>query len=174
MYKQRKSSVIVLERELITSNAILSLKGKAPMVLLIFLGKRQLEKLGKRGHEKWVCTNNGEIEFTYLEAEKKYGWGKKQFSKALKDLHAKGFIDIADLGGGYQRHKTKYSISERWRTYDTDDFDYKSWPEDNLQRGFRKPGHKKRSEADSIFSTSQKETHIHVPKGNTKPNLKAI
>jgi len=78
---RNKSRVVVIERELIRSRAFISLKTRgAAQALMIIMGKRQVERRGKKGREQWVCTNNGEILFPFSEA-KEYGWGQKLFSK---------------------------------------------------------------------------------------------
>jgi len=86
----KKSTVIVFPREMSQSLAFLALKNISVKVLFVFYGKRQVAPGGKTSRDPWVCTNNGQIEFTYLEAEKKYDFSKKQFSAALKDLQPAG------------------------------------------------------------------------------------
>ena len=158
---KKKNGPVVVEREVIKSKAFWSLKvRKAPQVYLAFLSKRQLSKIGPKGKEKWIITNNGDIVFTYKDAWKKYGLSKRQFSKVLRELHEKGFIDIAHHGGAYRQDSTKFSMSERWLDYDSKAFIEEEWPEDNLQRGYRKPKRVK-----SNFSTYQTDTRTHVPNG---------
>jgi len=156
------SRVVVVERDLIHSKAFLSLKVRyAPQALCIFLGKRQIAKQGKKGKERPVILNQGKIEFTFLEAEKKYGWSKKQFAAILRELLEKGFIDIAHHGGVRKRDKTLFSLSERWKDYEKASFVEKEWPEDRVQRGYRKP-------RSTVSSTSNSVTHTHVPFGYPK------
>lgn len=73
MGKPKKSKVIVIGRDLITSKAYLSLKGVSPQLLMLFLARRRLEKHGRRGKKKWVCVNASELVFTYSEAKKRFG-----------------------------------------------------------------------------------------------------
>lgn len=118
---------VVIERELLKSKAYRTLSGTAKNVFADFMMKRKLQKLkaAKRGRkDDWVITNNGEIEYSYTEAEKKDPPIKRSsFARALDQLIEHGFIDIADPGsGGWRGDKSLYSISERWRLYGTPDF----------------------------------------------------
>ncbi|KAF0218567.1 MAG: hypothetical protein FD174_2867 [Geobacteraceae bacterium] len=56
--------------------------------------------------------------FTYAEAQR-LGLSKKGFSHAIKDLEAKGFIDIVEHGGLRGTHGTssKYTLSSRFKDY---------------------------------------------------------
>lgn len=75
MAKPQRSHPIYVNRALIRSEAFLALTDKAPQVLFIFFTKRRVEKLrrpDKRGNTHRV-TNNGELIFTYREAERTSG-----------------------------------------------------------------------------------------------------
>ena len=78
----------------------------------------------KRGSYKdMVITNNGDIVFTYSEAKELGIKSSQTFHRVKKELiEEKGFIDIADAGNWYDKKPTKYSISERWRKYGTDEY----------------------------------------------------
>jgi DNA-binding PadR family transcriptional regulator len=106
--------------------------------LILFLGKRWFEKVGRKGKEKRFCTNCSELVFTYIEAEKKYGITKSRFSRAIDDLLAKGFITIKRKGGGYQKDKSVYAISDKWRLWLPNTVIEKRKKE-IVQRGFCKP-----------------------------------
>jgi hypothetical protein len=112
-----KRKPVVVDREVFTSRAWLSLTGIAPQVYTLFLLRRRLEKQGRRGHEKWVCINNGEIIFTYREAETKHQISQPRFLRAIDNLVEHGFIDIAEPGMAVAKVPTLYTISERWRDY---------------------------------------------------------
>lgn len=144
MSKQKTSTGVWLERAMAKSPALASLRtATAIRVLLVFLGKRQMAKAGRRGHERWTCVNNGDITFSYDEAERKYGITDGQFSRAINALRAAGFIDIEQSGAGLFKSQNTYSISERWRDYGTPDFKPpKERPRGpNNGRGFQ-PGNK--------------------------------
>jgi hypothetical protein len=161
----KKSGRIVIERDLIESEAFLSLRTRyAAQILLLFLGERQIRKEGRKGKEKIVITNNGKLTFTFVEAEQRYRMPRKRFSAGLKELLQHGFLEITHHGGAYQRDKTQYALSDRWMAYGTKEFQETRWPDDKVQRGFRKTDQ-------SIFSTATLDTHTHGPKRHPKPGL---
>ena len=128
------SKNIWIEREMILSSAFHKLNGRAIEVLLLFLYRRQWKQASRKG--KWYTTNNGEIVFPYKEAKKRFKIPKSSFARAIDNLIEYGFIDIAHLGGGLIGDCTKYSISNRWRNYDTDRFVQKKRPKDTRGFGF--------------------------------------
>ena len=137
MSKHRKSSVLVIERQLISFLASIRLSGAALKVLLLFQTKKKMEKVGRRkGKEKWAIGNNGEIVFPYCEAKKKYGIPASTFSRAIDKLMQFGLIDINSLGGGMVKDMTTYYISERWRDYGTPKFKEVVRPKDTRGLGY--------------------------------------
>ena len=124
---KKSSPVFCLKKNLVQSQAWLSLRGAAQSVYLLFRLRCKVEEVksggkpGKRATE-WVIKNNGEIVFPYKEAEKKYGISRHRFARAIDDLITKGFLDIEDSGMGYCRIATFYRISDRWWLYDRPDF----------------------------------------------------
>ena len=131
-------SKIVIDADLVTSKVFLKLKGVAPKVFLLFLRRRKMTKVGKKGKEKWVISNNGEIVFPYAEAKEKFGITPPRFQRALDQLVEHGFIDIVHSGGGMLRDISKYSISSRWMDYGTSKFIEKQRPKDTRGLGFKK------------------------------------
>ena len=123
-----------IEHEMILSPAFHKLNGRAKDVLFFFLTRRQWERAGRKG--KWYTTNNGEIVFPYKEAKDRFKIPKSSFARAIDSLIEYGFIDIAHLGGGLIGDCTKYSISDRWRNYGTDDFINKKRKKDTRGFGF--------------------------------------
>lgn len=75
----------------------------------------------KRGKNRYRITNDGEMDFTYREAELR-GITKQKFSKALRELHALGFIDIKKPGSALRGDWTVFRFSDRWREYGTANF----------------------------------------------------
>lgn len=139
MSKQR---VIVLDQQLVKSGAWLRLTGAAPQVYLVFRCKCQIKTLkGKPGKGRRVIANNGQIVFTYSEAEKQYGLTKPRFMRAIDQLVEYGFIDIAATGCGHRKMTTMYSISDRWRQYRTAAFVNAKRKRSTANPGFQK-GHK--------------------------------
>ena len=131
-------SKIVIDADLVTSKVFLKLKGVAPKVFLLFLRRRKMTKVGKKGKEKWVISNNGEIVFPYAEAKEKFDITPPRFQRALDQLVEHGFIDITHSGGGMLRDISKYSISSRWMDYGTSKFIEKQRPKDTRGLGFKK------------------------------------
>jgi len=124
MSQRHCSSDLYVSRQMVTSRAFLHLSGRSPQVLMVFLTKRQVKRLkrpGSRGN-KYEIINNGQIVFTYREAEKKYGLSAKVFGRAIDQLVRVGFLDIAKQGGGLEGDCTLYALSERWRDYGTGKF----------------------------------------------------
>ena len=147
------SKNIWIEREMILPSAFHTLNGRAMEVLLLFLYRRQWKQASRKG--KWYTTNNGEIVFPYKEAKKRFKIPKSSFARAIDNLIEYGFIEIAHLGGGLIGDCTKYSISNRWRNYDTDRFVQKKRSKDTRGFGFtaknweEKTGRKRRIESKS-------------------------
>ena len=85
---------------------------------------------------KFYIENNGKIQFTYQEAEKKHNISRSAFRSAIDQLVNVGFIDIAQPGSGLHRDVTLYGISERWRQYGTKDFVEMKRPKRKQRYGF--------------------------------------
>jgi hypothetical protein len=175
MSKSSKGNLWI-EKQLVISKAFLSLTGKSQSVLLLFLYRRQWDKSGRNG--KWRQINNGEILFPYVEAKKKFGISKSSFARAIDQLIERGFIDIAQLGGGLVGDCTKYSISNRWKKFGTDDFIFKSRPKDTRGFGFtkknweEKTGRKRKKQSIvgiNFYTTPSKETDTGQDKTKSKP-----
>jgi hypothetical protein len=148
--RPRKTGPLYVPRELISSPAFLTLTGRAPQVLLIFFGKRRIEKLKRPGPhgERFRVTNNGELVFSYRQARKTYGLSMRIFGRALDQLIAHGFIDVDKTGGGMQGDCSLYALSERWRTFGTADFVLRErvkgrrWEIETAHKNVRAPAHK--------------------------------
>jgi hypothetical protein len=130
---------VVFERELLQSSAYLSLTGKSTQVLSLFMGRRRLRQDTSR-RKRWVITNNGEIEFTYEEAKVKWNLSRSVFKRAVDQLIDRGFIDVSFRGTGLRGSKNLYSISDRWRAWDTDRFE-QAKPLPKVNYGGFKKGH---------------------------------
>jgi len=160
-------SVIVLDQCLVKSEAWLSLSGAAIIVYLIFRTKCRIDKLqGKPGKRRRVIVNNGEIVFTYVEALKKYGITTPRFKRAIDELLAKGFIDIAATGMGVHKVTTYYAISDRWREYGMPEFKGARRPKRSrnypgFKRGnkFWQKAHKKKSTDENVHGAVYENVH---------------
>ena len=115
------------------SPAFRKLTANAILVLLEFLSRRQMVKVGKRN--SWVTKNNGEIVLTYSETTKKFGIARSTFRNSIDQLVKLGFINIAHQGGGITKGCSKYAISDRWRDYGKEEFIKKSRPKDTRGLG---------------------------------------
>lgn len=139
MPNQKKAlPILVIERNLFTSKAWLSLNGIAPQVYFLFLCRKQMDKIGKKGHEKWICTNSREIIFTIRMAKNLYGFTQPRFTRAIDMLIEKGFIDIIK-SGALLKESTIYGLSDRWQKYGTSEFKERKRIKCNVDRGFIKP-----------------------------------
>lgn len=118
------SAGVYLESELLDSVALKELGKWEWKVYLRFLQKRIISKpkWNKNRSAEKIVVNNGEIIFTYGEAEK-MGIAKREFRNSIDGLIKLGFIDINKQGsGGWQRDATTYFISERWKRWGTPNF----------------------------------------------------
>lgn len=117
------SPIVVVEKELLRSPAFRTLPKTAIVILMDFHMKRVMKgHTDKRGNKTMQILNNGEIEYTYSEAQKK-GINKQTFTTNRDALIEHGFIDIAHQGsGGKKGDKTLYAISDRWQQWGTDKF----------------------------------------------------
>jgi hypothetical protein len=131
-----------IERELFKSRAYMALRGCAPQVLTIFLGKRYFRSGGKKDRTERECTNCDSLTFTYIEAQKKYGITIPRLTRALNELLAKGFITCRYQGGGYKQDKSLYGLSERWHWWRPGTV-FEKREKETVQRGFRKPKREK-------------------------------
>ena len=127
-----------VKRDLFKSKAFWSLKGIAPQVLILLLGKRHLKKIKHGKREEWICTNCDDLNFTYIEAEKEYGISKSRFSRAIGELLAKGFISIAHRGGAYKQDKSIYALSDKWMLWQPGTI-FETREKVKVQRGFCRP-----------------------------------
>jgi len=105
---------IWIDREMLTSRAYLSLSGFSPQLLTLVLGKRQFEKQGRKGKEKWVLVNGDSINITYTEFKREYGITQPKLTRAIDQLLEKGFLSVVHPGGLYRHDKAVYALSDNW------------------------------------------------------------
>ena len=108
-----------------------------------FLYRRQVVMLGRK--KKPVIKNNGEIVFTYAEAQSKFGIARSTFRNSIDLLVNFGFIDITHHGGGMLKDWSRYGISERWREYGKEDFIKKFRQKDTRKLGYTKDNWEERT-----------------------------
>lgn len=136
--KQKLGLGTFIEADLFKSKAFISLKGAAPQVLIIFLGKRNFKP---QGNGKRYCINKDSLKFSYIEAKEIYGITQPRFTRAIDELLAKGFLTIIHRGGGYQQDQTIYGLSENWRLWFPGQV-VEERKKDACQKGFRKHNRK--------------------------------
>ncbi|MBA3007774.1 MAG: hypothetical protein KJ900_13175 [Proteobacteria bacterium] len=114
---------IFLEAELLNSVAFRSLSRWGLRVYMGFLSRRVIVKKKDKGRgDAHVIANNGQIVYCYSTAEND-GIPRREFRNAIDELIALGFIDINHQGaGGRSRDMTTYSIVERWKKWNTPDY----------------------------------------------------
>ena len=122
MRKANKKGKVWFDKDVIYSPAFCELPGTASKVYIYFLAKRRMVKQGRKGYEEWIIGNNGEITFTYNEAEK-LGLSRPTFRTAIDNLIKFGFIDIEYSGNAFIKGDcSKYTVSERWMAWGTENF----------------------------------------------------
>ena len=134
-----RGDIIVVEQDLLKSEAFRSLSGTAKTVLFDFLMKRRIKtRKTHAGRKEIAILNNGEIRYSYAEAKAR-GLPSSSFMRALDQVINQGFIDVAWSGsGGKKGDVSLYGISERWRAYGTERFQPATRPKDKRQgRGFQ-------------------------------------
>ena len=148
----KKSYRLSINQKFVKRPVWISLSGTAKSVYLLFRCKCQMAKPTRR-YDDWVVLNNGELVFTYKEAERDYGITRPRFVRAIDELVGKGFIDIAQTGMGVHKATTLYGISDRWRLYGRADFIVAKRPKSNIpNQGFKK-GHKMKTRKLQVTKT---------------------
>jgi len=118
--KLPNSKGVYLERDILSSESFFALSGSAIRLFLIFRMKCVIKMIKSRNRDGKVIVNNGEIQFTYIEAKKKYNISKTTFRNARDKLIEVGLIEIEHEGGCHL--PTLYSISKNWRKYPEEEF----------------------------------------------------
>lgn len=115
--------------DLLHSKAYLDLRyGPAIKVLNWFYEKVKIKvDKKKRGKNRYRIINDKDIDFTYREAMFR-GLTPQKFSKALRELHGLGFIDIEKPGSALKGDWTAFALSERWKQYKTVNFIERKFP----------------------------------------------
>ena len=136
----KAGSGMFIPRRMHRNPAFLKLNPSSIFILMEFLYRRKVVQVpAKDGRGKdWIISNNGEIFFTYDEAENNFRIPRSTFRRAIDQLVNLGFIDITHHGGGMMKDASKFAISERWKTYGKKEFLKKSRPKDTRGLGFTK------------------------------------
>lgn len=128
---------IRIGHDLLHSEAYRALKYAPALKVLNWFFEKVHVKVNKkrRGKERYEVVNDGEMSFSYQEAGFR-GLTSNQFSRALKELHSAGFIDLKKHGSGLMGDYTIYLLSQRWRSFGTPQFEEKEFPKSS-PFGFR-------------------------------------
>ena len=108
----------------------------------IFMMKRKMVRVGRSGKHSWEIVNNGQIDFSYDEAEKVWGIPRLSFGHAIKELLGKGILDITATEMGVHKVKNLYALSERWHDYGTPNFMEATIPKSSIKNPGFKRGNK--------------------------------
>jgi len=138
MTKKYKSGGTFIEREMLESEAYLSLKGFAPQLLSLILLKRQFQNHGRKGKQKRICINCDKLNITYTEFDNKYGITQPRMTRAIDQLLAKGFLTIVNPGGAYRQDKAIYALSDKWLFWKPG-IVLETREKEDLKRGYCKP-----------------------------------
>jgi hypothetical protein len=112
-----------VESEVINSLAIREISGTALRIYLLFLLKRQFGwKPDRKGVKQFEMRNNGELIFTYGEAEKDHGIKPSAFREGRDKLIEVGLLDITFSGAGLYKSENLYALSQRWQNYGCPNF----------------------------------------------------
>lgn len=132
--KYKIKNRIWLEPEIYYSEAWQSIKKSASLIntLLRCFQKRKWERTKVRGKKDIIYTNDG-FTFPYAEAEALNIAKNTQHWKNLRKLIEIGFLDVVHQGGWYRKHEktndfSVYKYSERWRKYNTPEFEKVEMP----------------------------------------------
>ena len=122
-----------VERDLFESDAFLSLRGVASQMLIYLLGKREFKRTGRNSNQR-ECLNCKELTLSYQEL-KSLGITQPRATRGFDELLAKGFIEIKHVGGAYQKDKSVYALSDKWRLWRGGTVFFKR--QTHIKRGFQ-------------------------------------
>jgi hypothetical protein len=121
MGRKKAKSGTWVTRELLRSAAFWALSSTAKGLLFQFLLKRDIDK-------QHNCLNCKSLTLTYKELGNMFGkrpdgtcsgLARASITRGLKDLMAKGFIEIIRQGGAYQKDKSIYGLTDDWQWWHT-------------------------------------------------------
>lgn len=121
--QERRARIIVVRDELLESAAFHDLS-YAPALKVLFwcYEKKDFALVQVRGKKKPQWKETGKpFSFTYDEARAR-GLTDAQFSRALRELHSRGFLDVERYGSGLQGDFSRYTLSDRWKDFGKPEF----------------------------------------------------
>jgi len=150
-------------RALLRSKAFWALSSTAKGLLFQFLLKRDMDK-------QHNCVNRKCLTLTYKELENIFGkssdgtcsgLARASIARGLKDLMAKGFIEIIRQGGAYQKDKSIYGLTDDWQ-----------WWHHGLVIREKQPGKKAARETHEKNFNPHNRTHTHPHNRTQKPQFR--
>jgi len=94
----------------------LGLRGSSPVVsscsaqvLILFLAKRTFGYQKKNGKKVLERSDDNRLSLTYKELES-LGISQKRATRSIDELLAKGFIEIVNAGGLFEKDKALYAL----------------------------------------------------------------
>lgn len=163
-----------IETQMFLSPAFLSLgqagsckKGKKSYVssisaqlLICLLAKRQFAEVrSSKGKKKRERIDENKFTFTYKElSSKPLNLTQPRATRGLDELLAKGFIEIIDPGGAYQKHKAVYGLTDDWVFWKPGDLPIRERKKD-VKRGFQGKG---LGAVEKFQHTRTLHTHTHT------------
>lgn len=121
--KDRSPPFVMLPWEVLNSPAHKALPFSARSALPYFLGKPKCPPNS-------LTAFTTVFDFSYSEA-RRYGFARGTWSKVIRCLVAKGFVDPVEKGGlrGEGFSGNLFRLSQRWREYGTSSFVSVTWEE---------------------------------------------
>lgn len=125
------------EIDLAVSLAWLTLNGTCKSILVLCLQKRRLRFIKKGAKVPTLLKEEFTMTYKELEAPP-FNFHREQIRRAFKVLIQRGFIEVVHQGGAYQKDKTIYKYSEKWRLWQPDrDYPLKK---SDAKRGYQAQG----------------------------------
>lgn len=136
---KKKPTKFWIDIDIIQSDAFNSLTGYAPQLLFhVLKKKRYVNHSTHKKKDNWVCTNSDSLNITYVEFQKAHDVSKPRLSKAIGQLLARGFIKIIHRGGGCNKDKSIFALSNQWMLWRRGVV-FEKRKKENVCRGFCKP-----------------------------------
>lgn len=89
------------------------------LLLLCLLAKRQFAEIkDEKGVKKKIRTDDNRFTLTYKEmTSKPLNITRRKATRAIDELLAKGFIEVIDPGGMFEKHKAVYGLVDDWKNW---------------------------------------------------------
>ena len=104
-----------LQYRLITSPAFIDLKPASKFILTLFYYEIKFESYGRK--KKWVAVNENNISLPYKEIRERIGYSDMTIWRAIQDILAHGFLNIAHYGGKAKGDFTIYCVKSQWENW---------------------------------------------------------